>query len=90
MRHRGVDAISVADLPEARQRWLVETGSRYVWTRPAVAAARERLYEHVAPYRDAEAFVLWRIKTGILRYMHAFNLVGLADRLRQALPKYVL
>ena len=82
-------ACAFDDLAAERQRWLVETGSRYVWTRPEVEAARTRLYKHVAPYRDAEAFVLWRIKTDILRYMHAFNLVGLADRLRTALSEDV-
>lgn len=74
------------DLPSERQRWLINTGSRYVWTNPEVQAARAALYEHVAPYRDAEAYVLWRLKTAILRYMHAFNLVGLTDRLAEHLP----
>ncbi|MEF8865483.1 MAG: class II D-tagatose-bisphosphate aldolase, non-catalytic subunit [Salinibacter sp.] len=74
-------------LPEDRQRWLVETGSRYVWADPDVQAARAELYEHVAPYRDAEAFVLWRLKAAILHYMHAFNLVGLTAPLMEALPE---
>jgi tagatose-1,6-bisphosphate aldolase non-catalytic subunit AgaZ/GatZ len=78
--------IAFADLPADRQRWLVDTGSRYVWADPDVQAARARLYENVAPYRDAEAFVLWRLKTAILHYMHAFNLVGLTDRLADSLP----
>jgi len=77
---------SFADLPDDRQRWLVDTGSRYVWADPDVQAARARLYENVAPYRDAEAFVLWRLKTAILRYMHAFNLIGLTDRVGEHLP----
>jgi tagatose-1,6-bisphosphate aldolase non-catalytic subunit AgaZ/GatZ len=72
-------------LPPERKRWLVNTGSRYVWTDPAVTAARERLYTHVAPYRDAEAYVQWRLKTAILHYMHAFNLIDLSDRLMTAL-----
>ena len=75
-----------ADLPADRQRWLVDTGSRYVWADPDLQDARARLYEHVAPYRDAEAFVLWRLKTAILHYMHAFNLVGLTDRIGEHLP----
>ncbi len=75
------------DLPEERRRWLVDTGSRYVWTHPAVEAARERLYENVAPYRNAEAYVQWRLKTAILRYMHAFNLIDLNDRLVEALSE---
>jgi len=73
------------DLPEERQRWLVDTGSRYVWTHPTVEAAREALYEHVAPYRDADAYVQWRVKTAILEYMHAFNLMDLSDRLEEVL-----
>lgn len=68
-------------LPADRQRWLVRTGSRYVWTDPAVESARRDLYAHVAPYRDADAFVHWRVQTAILRYLHAFNLVGFLDRL---------
>jgi len=77
---------SFADLPDDRQRWLVNTGSRYVWADPDVQAARARLYENVASYRNAEAYVLWRLKTAILHYMHAFNLVGLSDRLGEHLP----
>jgi tagatose-1,6-bisphosphate aldolase non-catalytic subunit AgaZ/GatZ len=68
-----------------RQDWLIETGSRYVWSHPDVQAARDTLYEHVAPYRDARAFVRWRIKTDVLRYVHAFNLIDFHDRLEEAL-----
>ena len=78
---------SFTDLPDDRQRWLVNTGSRYVWADPDVTAARARLYENVAPYRDAEAYVLWRLKTAILHYMHAFNLIGLTDRLLDTLSE---
>lgn len=71
-------------LPEERQRWLVDTGSRYVWTAPAVEQARATLYENVSGYRDPEAYVQWKLKTAVLRYLHALNLVGLADRLEEA------
>ena len=77
---------SFEDLPLDRQRWLVDTGSRYVWAQPNVQAARARLYDNVAPYRDAEAYVLWRLKTAILHYMHAFNLIGLTEKLDEHLP----
>jgi len=77
---------SFEDLSDDRQRWLVNTGSRYVWAHPDVQAARARLYENVAPYRNAEAFVLWRLKTAILHYMHAFNLIGLTEKLDEHLP----
>jgi len=76
---------SFEDLPIDRQRWLVNTGSRYVWAHTDVQSARARLYDNVAPYRDAEAYVLWRLKTAILHYMHAFNLVGLTDILDEHL-----
>jgi tagatose-1,6-bisphosphate aldolase non-catalytic subunit AgaZ/GatZ len=74
------------ELSPERQEWLVETGSRYVWTHPDVEAAREALYANVAPFRDAEAFVTWRVKTAILRYYHAFNLIDFNDRLLEHLP----
>jgi tagatose-1,6-bisphosphate aldolase non-catalytic subunit AgaZ/GatZ len=72
-------------LDDERQGWLLRTGSRYVWADPGVRAARRRLYRNVAPYRDPEAYVLWRVKQPILKYYHAFNLVGATPRLEQAL-----
>lgn len=71
-----------------RQRWLVDTGSRYVWTHPSVSDARTQLYSNVAPYRDAEAFVEWKLKSAILHYMHAFNLVDLTEHLMEALAEH--
>jgi len=79
------EGLSFDALPDARRRWLVETGSRYVWTDDRVEAARETLYQNVRRYRDAEAFVHWRVKTAILQYVHAFNLVGFTDVLQQTL-----
>jgi tagatose-1,6-bisphosphate aldolase non-catalytic subunit AgaZ/GatZ len=87
--HPAEQGCAFEDLPDDRQHWLVNTGSRYVWSAPAVEAARARLYKNVAPYRDAEAFVQWRLKGAILHYMHAFNLTGLTDRLLEALPEDV-
>jgi len=85
--HPAEQGRSFDDLPEDRQRWLVNTGSRYVWADPDVRAARARLYKNVAPYRDADAYVLRRLKTVILHYMHAFNLIGLTDRLLDTLSE---
>ena len=59
-----------------RQRWLLRTGSRYVWTSSDVAEAREALYHHLRDVRDGDAFVVWRIQTSVMKYLHAFNLVG--------------
>ena len=75
-------------LPPDRQDWLIETGSRYVWTHPDVQTACESLRKNVAPYRNAEAFVRWRIKTDVLRYVHAFNLVDFNARLLEVLPNH--
>lgn len=85
--HPDEEGTAFTELPTDRQRWLVNTGSRYVWSHPDVQDARATLYEHVAPYRDADAFVLWRLKTAILHYIHAFNLVGLTDQLTEVLSE---
>lgn len=77
---------SFRQLSDERQRWLVNTGGRYVWAQPSVKEARAHLYDNVAPYRDPEAYVGWRLETAILRYMHTFNLIGLADRIDDVLP----
>ena len=67
-------------LAPERQEWLVRTGSRYVWTKPEVEIARGQLYYNVSAYCDPDAFVVWRIKSDILEYMHAFNLINFNDR----------
>ena len=68
-------------LDEERQQWLLRTGCRYIWTDSRVRAARARLYQNLSDVGDPEAFVLWRIKTAIMKYFHAFNLTGFNDRL---------
>lgn len=71
-------------LAPSRQQWLLRTGSRYVWTHPDVQAARKRLYDHVSDVARPAAFVEWRIKTAVMKYFHAFNLINLTDRLADA------
>ena len=85
-RHPEEQGLAFAELPSARQDWLVKTGSRYVWTRPAVAETRQQLYANVAPYRDADAYVVWRIEQQVMHYLHAFNLVGFNQVLLEHLP----
>jgi tagatose-1,6-bisphosphate aldolase non-catalytic subunit AgaZ/GatZ len=65
------------ELSAERQQWLIRTGSRYIWTEPNVQAARRQLRDNLRGYRDAEAYVVWRIQSAILKYYHAFNLIGL-------------
>lgn len=72
---------SFDQLDARRQEWLVRTGSRYVWVDPDVEAARDRLYQNLDDFTHPEAYVLWRIKTAVMKYFHAFNLINLNDRL---------
>ena len=66
------------DLSAEQRETLLATGSRYVWAHPAVEAARETLYEQVAAYRDADAYVVWRLRSAVMGMLHALNLVGRA------------
>src|SRR5690606_25593507 len=68
------------DLTEERKSWIVRTCCRYIWTSPEVVEARETLYNNLRPYRDADAYVIDRIKTAIMKYYHAFNLINFNDR----------
>jgi tagatose-1,6-bisphosphate aldolase non-catalytic subunit AgaZ/GatZ len=69
------------DLEHERREWLMRTCSRYIWTEPGVLEARKRLYINLAPYRDADAYVILKIKTAILKYYHSFNLLHFNSRL---------
>lgn len=64
------------DLPPDRRDWLVKTGARYVWTDPAVIAARQQLYHHLRPaLPDPHQVVVERIVSAIEKYLRAFNLI---------------
>lgn len=70
---RDFDALSAE-----RQAWLVRTGARYVWTRPPVVAARERLYETMRMNGiDPDAVVRIAIERSMDRYFQAFGLTGM-------------
>jgi hypothetical protein len=66
-------------LDEATQNRLLERGSRYVWADPEVEAARTELYDQVARYRKADAYVVWRLRSAVEEMLHLLNLVGRAD-----------
>lgn len=83
--HADEEGRAFDELEEERQEWLVRTGSRYVWADPDVRAARQRLYEHLRGYRDAESYVLWVVKQAMMKYYHNFNLVDFNDRLERVL-----
>ncbi len=77
------DAESLADVPEVRRRWLLQTGSRYVFQDRAVQHARKRL----AVIADdlfgiqVETAVRDQLRQVLLRFYPAFNLTGLRQRL---------
>lgn len=75
---KGVDFDS---LSEKRQRWLLRTCSRYIWTDESVQNARNDLYHNVREHRNGDRFVIWWIKSAIMKYVHAFNLVDFNNRL---------
>ncbi|MCX7017506.1 MAG: PfkB family carbohydrate kinase [bacterium] len=66
-----------AELSDERRLWLARTGARYIWTDPAVLAARTTLYDNLRGEGfDPDGYVVDEIAAGMIRYFHAFNLVG--------------
>ncbi len=58
-----------------RRKWLTETGARYVWAKPEVLAARERLYENCADkIPTPNQWVVDAIEKGMEKYIRAFHL----------------
>jgi len=66
---------SFAQLAPERREWLVQTGSRYVWTAPSVVSARQALYANLAVViPDSHQFVVDRVAEVIDCYVLAFHL----------------
>jgi hypothetical protein len=62
-------------LEPSRQNWLIQTGSRYIWTNPDVKNARQRLYGNLRNVMiDPHAYVVDRIVSSIDKYINLFNL----------------
>jgi len=62
-------------LEPSRQNWLIQTGSRYIWTNPDVKNARQRLYGNLRNVMiDPHAYVVDRIVESIDKYINQFNL----------------
>lgn len=73
----GEEAVEFANLAAERRAWLVQTGSRYIWTDPAVVAERAELYRIAGEVlADPNAFVVARIAHSMERYVTAFHLFG--------------
>jgi D-tagatose-1,6-bisphosphate aldolase subunit GatZ/KbaZ len=68
--------LAFSELPIARQEWLVQTGSRYIWTAPDVVAARGQLYQNLLPAMpDPHGTVVDAIGKVIEKYIRKFNLL---------------
>jgi tagatose-1,6-bisphosphate aldolase non-catalytic subunit AgaZ/GatZ len=64
-------------LAPARQEWLLQTGSRYIWIDQEVVAARARLYGNLSPVLpDPHGYVVDRIGRAMDRYACQFQLFG--------------
>jgi tagatose-1,6-bisphosphate aldolase non-catalytic subunit AgaZ/GatZ len=75
-------------LAAERQDWLTQTGCRYIWTAPAVVAARRTLYSNLeASGIDAESRVVNAIVEVIAKYVEKFNLEGLQTDIVKVLKK---
>jgi hypothetical protein len=62
-------------LEPSRQNWLIQTGSRYIWTNPEVLKARELLYRNFnCVINDPHIYVVDRIVESIDKYINRFNL----------------
>jgi len=62
-------------LNDNRQKWLLQTCSRYIWTQEAVVEARLKLYQNLKKNDiDAEEMVLQGIDKAMEKYFISFNL----------------
>jgi len=63
------------DLDTERQLWLLQTGSRYIWTAPDVVETRRILYDNLGSIlSDPNCYVVDRIVSIIDQYITQFNL----------------
>jgi D-tagatose-1,6-bisphosphate aldolase subunit GatZ/KbaZ len=77
---------SFNELSDQRQRWLIGTGCRYIWSDPQVVRARLTLYRNLQRNGyGADEVVISRISKAIMKYFYAFNLVDSANLIESCL-----
>jgi hypothetical protein len=65
------------ELSKERQLWLLQTGSRYIWTDHRVLEARGVLYRILKSIiADPDQYVVDRIAVSIDKYIDQFNLLN--------------
>ena len=63
---------------QARQEWLIKTCARYIWEKPEVLVARDKMFKNIENHGiDAEEVLISHIEKAMDRYFHKFNLVDL-------------
>ncbi len=83
----GEEGTDFEALSSERQKWLLSTGSRYIWAEDKVVAARGELYESLAGEVDGPTYVQQRLEESIGRYADAFGLIGVSARISEYLQK---
>jgi len=77
-----------SELSGDRQKWLLQTCSRYVWAQKAVVEAKLKLYKNLKNQdMDGEEMVLRRIDKVMEKYIASFNLVGSTTKIEQMLKE---
>jgi tagatose-1,6-bisphosphate aldolase non-catalytic subunit AgaZ/GatZ len=76
------------ELSPDRQRWLLQTGSRYAWAQKSAVEARMRLYQNLKKNGvDGEEIVLKEIDKKMKKYFTSFNLKNATSRIEQMLKE---
>lgn len=77
-----------SELSSDKQKWLLQTCSRYVWTQKAVVEARSKLYENLKGQRiDGEGIVLREIDEVMKKYFVSFNLKDSSSKIELILKE---
>ena len=76
----GEESLAFNGLTSTRKEWLLQTGSRYIWTDERVVAARNILYNNLwMKGIDAHNYVIEKITQVIEKYILVFNLKNSVD-----------
>ena len=63
-----------------RKLWLLQSGSRYIWTENDVVEARNKLLTNVSSnIQNPKEFIVDKISLSIERYIDAFNLTDSSE-----------
>jgi D-tagatose-1,6-bisphosphate aldolase subunit GatZ/KbaZ len=73
-----------SQLSKARQKWLLQTCSRYVWTKKTVIEARSKLYKNLKNHHiDGDEMVLQGLDDIMKKYFKSFNLKNSSSKIEE-------